>query len=133
MAVNLREKIEQDLGVTLEGAFSLPVSLIAPDGTIQSTKKGDRDTDLTGQILYDTVVEDPVTGGRVVINEPIVTLRRSSLIRVPEARETWSVKIPLDPNDPGTLTTFILDPTKSPEGGRSIGFIRLYLKKAVQK
>ncbi|MCK5127576.1 MAG: hypothetical protein KAR42_15070 [candidate division Zixibacteria bacterium] len=133
MVVNLREKVEQDLGVTLEGAFSLLVVLIDPDGVTQSSKKDDRDTDLTGQVLYDTVVEDPATGGRVVINEPIVTLRRSSLIRVPEAGETWSVKIPLDPSTPEVLTTFILDPTKSPEGGRSIGFIRLYLKKAAQE
>jgi len=132
MTVNLREKAEQDLSITLEGAFSLPVILVDPDGVTHDAV-GDGDIPLTGQVLYDTVVEDPVTGGRVVINEPIVVLRRSSLTRVPVAGEKWSVKIPIDPSTTGTLVTHMIDPTKSPEGGRSIGFIRLYLKKAVQE
>lgn len=132
MAVNLREKAEQDLEVTLEGAFSLPVILIAPDGETIDTSENTGDP-LTGQVLYDTVMTDPTTGEQIIINEPIVSLRRSSLSRVPIAGEKWSVKIPIDPSTTGTMITHIIDATKSPEGGRSIGFIRLYLKKAAQE
>jgi len=124
MAVNLREQAEQDLAHTLEGAFALPVVLIDPDGVTYD--------DLVGQVLYDTVVEDPATGGTVVIDEPVVTLRRSSLTRIPGPGENWAVKIPITPSRTGDLVTHLIDPSKSPEGGASIGFIRLYLKKAAQ-
>ena len=123
MAVNLRERIEQDLEHTLEGAFGLPVTLIDPDGNTET---------LTGQVLYDTVVEDPATGARVVINEPVVSLRRTSLSRIPAGGENWAIKIPTTPSTTDDTTTFVLDPSKAPEGGASIGFIRLYLKLAAQ-
>ena len=67
-----------------------------------------------------------------MVNNPIVVLRRSSLERVPVAGEKWLVKIPIDPVEGSTIDDFIIDPTRPPEGGRSIGFIRLYLRKAEQ-
>jgi len=131
VAVNLREQAELDLRHTLEGAFKLPVVLIDPDGNTIDTSENDG-LPLVGQVLYDTVVTDPATGGTVVIDEPVVTLRRSSLSRVPAPGENWAVRIPLTPSATGDLVTHLIDPSKSPEGGASIGFIRLYLKKAAQ-
>lgn len=132
MAVNLRVKLEADLSTTLEGAFGLPVVLIDPDGNTIDTSENDGEP-LMGQVLFDTVVEDPTTGERIVVNDPIVSLRRSSLPRVPLPGEKWSVKIPIEPVLTGRPTVFLIDATKSPEGGWSIGFIRLYLKRAANE
>jgi hypothetical protein len=119
--MSLRHRIERDLAVTLEGEFGLPVVLISPNGIEQ---------ELVGQVLYDTMRIDPDTGATIVINQPVVTLRRSSLIRIPISGERWAVKIPATPLEGAALETYFLEqPT---EDGRSMGFIRLYLTKVVQ-
>lgn len=123
MVTNLRERVESDLAVTLQRDFALTVQLTDPDGLI---------TTAAGQVLYDTVTMNPETGETVVANNPIVTLRRSTLARVPEPGEVWLVKIPTTPNTTATLEEFIIDSDRSPEGGRSIGFIRLYLRRVQQ-
>ena len=132
MAVNLRERAEADLFVSLEGAFGLPVELIAPDGTSITLSENDGET-LVGQVLYDTVRINPETGEDVVVNNPVVTLRRSSLSRIPVAGEKWVVKIPTTPSVAADKSLFVIDPTRPPESGASIGFIKLYLRKAQQK
>ncbi len=119
--VNLREQVELDLETTLEGDFGLPVTLVAPDGSSQS---------VTGQVLYDTLTFDPEYGAEVVIHRPVVTVRRSSLTRVPAPGEAWAVKIPLTPSTSATLVSHMLD--RVSEDGGSIGFVRLYLVKAEQ-
>jgi hypothetical protein len=122
--VNLREQVEADLAASLENPddFGLPVVLISPDGEVQ---------ELYGQIVYDTKRFDPETGMDIVIHQPVVTLRRSSLARVPQAREKWAVRIPELPSLTAAKTTHAIE--RAPEGGKSIGFIRLYLTKAVQQ
>jgi hypothetical protein len=128
----LREQIEADLEVTLEGDFGLPVVLIAPDGAKQTLKK-DATTPLLGQIIYDTRIENPETGQEIIVHKPVVTLRRSSLERIPESLEKWVVKIPPVPQyitDEEQMISFSLEDPK--EDGGSIGFIRLYLKELDQ-
>lgn len=114
--MNLRELAEQDLEVTLEGDWSTPVALVAPDGAVYS--------DLRGQLLHDLVRMNMETGERMVNREPIVSLRRSSLPRIPRAGETWLVTLPDG--------QYILSPVRPPEGGESLGFIRLYLQAVEQ-
>lgn len=121
---NLRELGESDLAITLEGDFHLPVELIDPDGVIH--------TGLKGQVLYDTVVVDPETMEPMTVNNPIVSLRRSSLTRVPEAGEKWVVKIPTTPSTTAPFEDFLISPTRPPGGGASIGFIKLYLNRMEQ-
>ena len=127
--MNLREQIELDLAETLEdpGGFGLPAILIDPDGVEHGP--------YYGQILYDTrVVEDAIGGlsADIVIRPPIVTLRRSSLARIPLASEKnrWAVKIPITPSLTADKKTFVLGHPS--EDGASIGFIRLYLAEVVQ-
>ena len=122
--VNLRELAESDLATSLEGDFGLPVELIDPDGVKYDS--------VNGQILYDQVRVDPATLGQMVVNNPIVSLRRSSLTRIPLAGETWHVRIPITPSVDAEKVDFLIDTDQPPEGGASIGFIKLYLKKAVQ-
>jgi hypothetical protein len=125
MSINLREQVESDLAVSLEGDWALPVELVTPDGEVIDDIPG-------AQILYDTVRVNPDTGEEMVVNNPIVVLRRSSLSRVPQPGEVWAVRIPVTPSTTAPLADFVIDPTRPPEGGASIGFIRLYLRKAKQ-
>lgn len=116
---NLRRTIEADLEFTLEGDYGLPIILIAPDGSSQTVQ---------GQVLYDTLQFDAQSGVDVVVEKPIVTVRRTSLTRIPAAGERWAIQIPSTPDPDADKTTYLWD--KVPvEGGRSIGFIRLYLTK----
>lgn len=118
-----RAIVERHLAVTLEGRWSLPVNLIDPDGV--------RTDGLRGQVLYDIRRMNPETGEGVTVNVPVVTLRRSSLTRLPLPGETWLVEIPESVTDPTTVQ-FLLSSDRPPEGGKSIGFIRLYLQQVEQ-
>ncbi len=121
---NLRELAEADLETTLEDSvmgFGLPIVLIDPDGAEQT---------VNGQVLYETVIENPETGQEIIVPKPVVTVRRSSLDRIPIAGENWFVKIPSTPAVAAAKENYLLE--RPPEGGRSIGYIRLYLMKAEQ-
>lgn len=126
-----RERVERDLAISLEGRWGQRVVLISPDGVEQSTRAGDS-TPLKGQILYGLARLNPETGEDVVVDTPVVTLRRSSLTRVPLAGETWLVKIPPSILHADPTETFVISPVRPPEGGKSIGFIRLYLQQIEQ-
>ena len=116
----LREIIERDLGTTLEGDFRLPVVLIAPDGSQQT---------VNGMIVYETASIDERTGQPVIVHQPAVTVRISSLTRVPVAGETWAVRIPTAPSYTGTKTTFY---AREFVDGRSHGWIQMTLIRAEQ-
>jgi len=201
--MNLREQVEADLEVTLEGEWGLPVVLISPDGEKQESPVilsasdlsfldsdssinsvttdfrylrltiGDTITvsgsasndgtltvatisqnkitvdeaitteaagsaitlvndslDLLGQIIYDTLSDSPETGAEIIVHKPVVTLRRTSLTRIPVDGENWYVEIPLNPSLTGTKYPFTME--RPTEDGGSIGFIRLYLIQADQ-
>lgn len=117
---NLREIAEADLATTLESPtdFGLPVDLTDPDGAQQT---------VNGQILSAIVRNNPDTGEPVIVNNPVVVLRRSTLNRVPVAGEKWHIRMAIDPSRTAVKQDFVLDPARSPEGGQSIGFIRLYV------
>lgn len=131
MPFNLRVQHESMLKITVEGLFSLPVILVAPDGVIQDKSANDPTDDLSGQVLFDYKKFDPETGAEVIVNSPVVTLRRTSLNRIPVAGETWKIKMPVVPDPNGVKETFIVK-GRPPEGGRSLGIIRLYPSKPVQ-
>jgi hypothetical protein len=114
--MSIRELIESDLAITLRGDFALPVTLIAPDGTIYEVE---------GQVLYNSIDEN-----QLVSNTPVVVLQISNLTDVPVAGENWAVRIPQNPDEDETQVTYVLD--KPPVHCRSIGFIKLYLTKVVQ-
>jgi len=121
--LNLRVQAEADLAATLEDpdGYGLPIVLVSPDGVTQ---------EVNGQIMYDTKLIDPETGLDMIIHQPVVTVRRSSLLRVPVAGEKWMVRIPETPDPDATKTLHAVE--RAPEEGKSIGFMRLYLTKAVQ-
>lgn len=129
-----RAIIESDLLETLEGDFGLPVEILDPATGIWQTKSANDNTkDLEGQILYDSIIQDPNTGLDIVVHKPVVTLRRSSLTTVPDATpdDNWAVRIPLKPSASAPKVTFRIG--RVTEGGDSIGFVRLYLERIEQE
>lgn len=123
---NLRYTVEGDLKQTLESEWKIPVELTSPDGQKQIYSVNDPSERLGGQVLYFSTRENPVTGEPMVVNQPVVTLRKSSLIRVPEAGEKWFIKMPIEPVANATWENFVFTPTRAPEHGTDIGFIRIY-------
>jgi hypothetical protein len=128
---SLRYEIESDLADTLEGEFGMKIILEAPDGTIIDKSANDSTADLMGQVLYDTTVENPETGGVMLIGKPVVSIRRSSLSQIPSDTDysKWFVKIPRSPIN-ATMDRYKIE--KPPVQGKSIGFIVLELSKAIQ-
>jgi hypothetical protein len=129
---DLRERIELDLRTTLEGRFGLPVELTSPAGVTQIYSKNDPELLLQGQVMYDTTEFNPETGERVVIPEPVVTLRRSSLDTIPQPGEFWFITIPSKPGESAPKETYVLSTDLPPQDGRSLGIVRLYLTKPKQ-
>lgn len=134
---NFREQMERDLDISLEnGGWGLPVELTGPDGIEIKTSANSPDPanplPLMGQVLYTTLRVSPETGEEMTVNKPVVTLRRSSLVRVPLDGENWHVKFPTDPSLTAELKNYVLSLDMATEGGRSMGFIRLYPTKVVQ-
>ena len=120
--------METDLGISVEGDFAAPVTLVTPDGiTINTSLHGGA---LYGKVQYDFREESP--GGEIIIvNQPLVVLRLSSLSRIPKAGEKWLVYIPTSPSDP-TPHMFVLGATRAPKLMATIGVIRLYPQQAEQ-
>lgn len=127
---NLRHLAERNLSVTLEGAWALDVRLIGPDGTVHTESLNGGN--LRGQVLYESAELDPETGQAVVVGEPTVTLRRTSLPVVPQAGQNWIFQIPQDPTQNAPLVDYALDPTRPPSGGRSLGIIKFPLRRVLQ-
>lgn len=121
--VNIRELAESDLSASLEGEFGLPVILTDPAGAQQTVE---------GQILYDTVRIEPETGNPVIDDNPVVTLRRSSLSPVPQDGEKWFIEIPITPSRTAPTESFVFTADRTARTGGSIGYIKLYLQRIEQ-
>ncbi|MFP3041887.1 hypothetical protein LQZ19_08700 [Treponema primitia] len=123
--MNLRALAEHDLETTLTGDFGLPVMLIPPDGDRFDTTADGRP--LKGRFLWSQPTVDLDTGEKVSVPAPVLTLRRSDLIRVPETGENWFVDGPKDSCEDAEYTTYKIDTTHALDGGKSLGKIRLPL------
>lgn len=126
---SLRRILERDMYDTLESEWKMPVELTGPDGIKQIYSKNNPTELLGGQVLYSSRRENPETGETIVVNQPVVTLRVSSLVRVPAAGEKWYIKIPTGTEPNATKQSFIFTPDRSPENGTDMGFIKLYLQR----
>ena len=129
--MNLRERVESDLSFSLEGQWGLPVELIAPTGEIINTSANTGET-LKGQVIFDTLSTNMETGEELIIGNPNVSLRLSSLSSFPSQTDykTWFVKIPTTPSESASLVLHKI--SEAPQGGRSIGYITLFLEKVSQ-
>lgn len=124
---NLRVAIENDLNDSIESEWGIECELTSPDGQIQIYSLNDPTKKLKGQYLNFSRRENPDSGEIMIVNDPVLTLRKSSLIRVPAPGEKWYIKI----NDivSGTIKKYIGNADRSPEHGSDIGFVRIYLQR----
>jgi len=129
---NLRAQIEADLHESLEGEWGLPVELTNPDGQTQRMSMNNPTELLKGQCLYFSRQENPATGEMIIVNQPVVTLRISSLIAEPRPGEKWYIKFPTFPRAGAPMRSWVFTPTKAPEHGTDIGFIRIYPQRIEQ-
>ena len=123
--INVRSLAEADLRDTIEAEFSVPVVLISPAG-----ERIDRTVDgrpLSGRVLLSRKEISSDTGEPIIVQSPVVTLRESSLSRVPKTGEKWYVQIPSGPRTDAPLADYLLDTTAAVELGKSLGVINLPL------
>ena len=130
--MNLRQRAADDMKQLNIADWGLPVELTDPDGIKYTLDADTGETLQSVQILYDRRTLNLATGEETVIKEPIVVIARKSLSRIPVEGEIWHVRMPLDPDPDADLYDFIFSDVRSPEGGQSLGFIRLYLQRVVQ-
>lgn len=126
---SLRRTLERDMYDTLESEWKMPVELTSPDGVTQIYSANNPSELLGGQVLYSYSRENPTTGETIIINQPIVTLRVSSLVRIPKAGEKWYIKIPTGYEPNATKQSFVFTLDRSPENGNDMGFIKIYPQK----
>lgn len=135
MAENLLKESERCLGETLEGAFSLPVRLIDPSGVTHIYAKNSTTRLIRGQVVLDTLKRsdqvDTEYFGDIFVQTPSVTLRRSSLPRVPANGEFWVVQIPQSLDDNPEYESYMLESPKTDIN--FLGIITLYLKQLSQE
>lgn len=129
---NLRATAEKDLYESLESEWKMPVELTSPNGIRQIYSANNPTELLGGQVLYSSRRENPETGEVIVVNQPVVTLRVSSLVRIPKAGEKWYIKIPTGYEPNAVKQSFVFTPDRSPENGTDMGFIKLYLQRISQ-
>ena len=127
--INLREQVELDLKDSIESEWKMNVELTSPDGIKQTYSKNNPAELLGGQVLYFSRGENPSTGEMIYVNLPVVTLRISSLDRVPVAGETWYIKMPISPVAGASKVAFVFTSDQAPQHGTDIGFIRIYPQK----
>lgn len=136
---NLRLRMEQDLGTILEdytNGFALPVILKSPNtGLTQEYSANDPDTPrtipLTGRVVYASFDFNADTGMPMRVDNPIVTLRTSSLDEVPQAGEIWAVEIPEKPDPAADKKTLLM--TLAPRTGDSYQWVQLVLSELLQE
>lgn len=103
--------------------FKTEVTLIPPDGAPFAA---------VCQFLSNRTSESPDSGEPMAVFTPIATFHRSSLVRIPENGEIWGMLAPLDPDIPDVKTFLSFDTSKTLEGGRSLGEIRIYFSEVQQ-
>jgi hypothetical protein len=129
---NLRELAAADLKTQNLNDWSLPIILIAPDGELINTDNETGEVLKAVQILYDRRKLDPATGEEITVHEPIISVTKSSLSRIPIPGEKWIIKIPISPREGAALETRQISGDRSIESGDSLDFIRLYPGKVIQ-
>jgi hypothetical protein len=124
MAGEVLDMMEQDLGTTIENDFASPCSMVDPNGNVITVSAN-------GGPLYARFTDDYVSAGEsgeaIIIKDPMIIMRISSLSRVPVGGEKWSFC------NLRTGKLYVIDGnTKVPERADSIGFIRLYPRQVAQ-
>lgn len=108
--------------------LGMPTELLDPATGLWISTTADDGIQLKAEILYDTEKMDPETGDLIVVGKTQVVFARVELASLPVAGARWGVRIPINPVFPTVLSEFIIDSSRAPEDGQSIGFAKYFLK-----
>ena len=126
MSISERALMEAELADIVEGEFAYPIKVTTQDGVSR---------ELFGHVNFDARKEQSTSNGPIIVNEMVVTLRRTSCqdrLLFPQQGDRVEMLIPRDPYTGALRYSYICENSKAPEAGRTIGTIRLYPKKAQQ-
>lgn len=128
--MNLRQRASEDMKRQNIKDWGLLIKLRSSDGTLYDTDAETGEPLKTVMTLWDTSRTVPDDGEDQTIETPNVSMALSSLERVPQPGETWVSFVQFEPD--GDLVTKEISEIRAPEGGRSVGFIRLYFQELSQ-
>jgi hypothetical protein len=118
--MDLRSIAERDLANPMRD-WGTSIVLCDPDGVVH---------EVVGQVFANSVRLNPDNGSEVVVYDPRIILRYSTLDRAPISGEVWHVKTSLAPGRP--IQNFSIDPSRPIEGGHTIGYLKIYLREVEQ-
>jgi hypothetical protein len=122
---DLRATAELELYDCLESELGTPIILISPDGKRYTNSVNNPTEPLRGQVKMYSKGENPETGEPIIVDEPSVTLRTSSLARVPVANENWFIQFKTSPRLNAPLKSFTFSIDKAYEKGTDLGIIKV--------
>jgi len=118
----LPELGERDLAVILESpdGWGVPVVIKRVSDSFTQT--------LNGQVLKDSIKFSEDTGQPIVDNNPIVSLRLSTLINIPLDGEVWYFDIPESPVDGAPIKRYIFNKDNARRGFTTAGCVTYPLR-----
>lgn len=122
---NLRETAEKELHDCLESELGTPVELISPDGKVQIYSANNPTELLSGQVKQFSRDVNPDTGETIIVDNPAVTLRISSLDRIPAPGESWFIRMPVSPVAGSPKKSFTFKVDRAPEKGTDLGIFKI--------
>lgn len=122
---DLRATAELELFDCLESELGTPIILISPDGKRYENSANKPLELLRAQVKMYSKGENPETGEPIIVDEPSVTFRTSSLARVPAANENWFIQFKTSPLPNAPLKSFTFSVDKAYEKGTDLGIMKV--------
>jgi hypothetical protein len=122
---DLRAAQEKDLSDCIEGEFGTDVILTDPDGETYEYSANDPELKLRAKVRYKSVSVNPETGGPLYSEDIHVSIRTTSLTRVPQDGETWGIKLPVSPQVGAPIEDFLFTPDRAIISGADMGYIKI--------
>lgn len=121
---NLRVEAEADLGEILETEFGQTIKFTDPDGNY---------FEVQGRFDEYPQRENPDTGaGFVIVAIASVSVRASSMARIPKPAENWFIQAQRIPTETAPFESFMMTPDQAPEDATRLGWQTIFLQKAEQ-
>lgn len=122
---DLRATAESELFDCIESELGTPIILISPDGKRYTNSANKPLELLRGKVHMYSKAENPETGETIIVDEPSVTFRTSSLARVPVPNENWFMQFKTSPMANAPMKNFIFSIDKAQEKGTDLGILKV--------
>jgi len=130
---DLNATVEADLVDTIEGEFGTKVNIIYSSGSIQEYSKNNPEKYLKGMFRYYKLGINPDTGEGLVIDNPSILLRLSSMDEKIEDGDKAVMEITVSSFAGSPVLQFVVEESRATEGSSDFGEIMYYLKQVGQE